>query len=94
MGDEIEVKEEPMSEGEETEGDQETFEVVMIKQEKLIGDDEEVENSERFEDEGVGYPMIKQELESTDPVGDESVVPQGSIGGQKLSEAGPSKNAC
>ncbi|KAF6201621.1 hypothetical protein GE061_004014 [Apolygus lucorum] len=93
MEDENVEKEEPMSEEEETEGDQEMFEVVAIKQEELIGDEEEIENSVRVKDEVVGYPMIKQVVESTeDPLGDGSGVLQESIGVQKLSEAGPSRD--
>ncbi|KAF6198135.1 hypothetical protein GE061_007882 [Apolygus lucorum] len=92
MGDEIVVKQEQMEEEEATE-DQVMFEFVAIKQEALSGDelvDEEVGNGERVEDEVAGYPMIKQELESTDGShSDGGDVLLGSIGVQS-SEAGPS----
>ncbi|KAF6197765.1 hypothetical protein GE061_008731 [Apolygus lucorum] len=87
MEDGIVVKEEPMSEGDE---DQVMGELVLIKQEVLIGDDyveEEVGNSRA--DEDAGCPMIKQEDSSAaDPLYDESDVLQGSTGVQR-SEARP-----
>ncbi|KAF6197878.1 hypothetical protein GE061_008852 [Apolygus lucorum] len=92
MEDGIVVKEEPMSEGDE---DQVIGELVLIKQEVLIGDEyveEEVGNSTTVKDEDAGCPMIKQEDSSAaDPLCDESDVLQGSIGVQR-SEAGPAKN--
>ncbi|KAF6197655.1 hypothetical protein GE061_008621 [Apolygus lucorum] len=89
MEDGIVLKEEPLS-GEETE-DRVIGEVVLIKQEVECDDEhdeEEVGNSRR--DEVGGYPMIKQEGDSTaDPLGVESDVHQGSPEVQK-SETEPS----
>ncbi|KAF6197545.1 hypothetical protein GE061_008509 [Apolygus lucorum] len=84
MEDGIVVKEEPMSEGDE---DQVIGELVLIKQEVLIGDEyveEEFGNSTTVKDEDAGCPMIKQEDSSAaDPLCEESDVLQGSIGVQK-----------
>ncbi|KAF6201543.1 hypothetical protein GE061_003934 [Apolygus lucorum] len=95
MEDDIVVKGEPMSEGEGTETDQVTFEVVMIKQEVMIEDEhveEDVGGCRRVEDEVGGYPIIKQQHESTaDPLGDECDVLEESVEMQTTgSEAGPS----
>ncbi|KAF6201620.1 hypothetical protein GE061_004013 [Apolygus lucorum] len=90
MEDEIVVKEETISEGEETEGNQVMFEVVAVKQEELIGDEEEIRNSRSVKDEVAGYPMIKRELESTaDPLSDGSDVLLGSIGIQTSQQEAP-----
>ncbi|KAF6197654.1 hypothetical protein GE061_008620 [Apolygus lucorum] len=83
----IVVKEEPMSEGDETE-DRVIGEVVLIKQEVKCDDEHD---EKEVGDEVGGYPMIKQEGDSTaDPLGVECDVHQGSPEVQK-SEAGPSK---
>ncbi|KAF6198137.1 hypothetical protein GE061_007884 [Apolygus lucorum] len=95
MGDEIVVKEEQVEEEEATE-DQVIFEVETFKQEALSGDelvDKEVGENGGIENEVAGYPMIKQELESTDGShSDGGDVLLGSIGVQR-SEAGPSTAA-
>ncbi|KAF6197766.1 hypothetical protein GE061_008732 [Apolygus lucorum] len=94
MEDGIVVKEEPMSEGDE---DQVIGELVLIKQEVLIGDEyvkEEVGNSRTVEGETAGCPMIKQE-DSSAALCDESDVLQGSIGVQSESvESDPFCNLC
>ncbi|KAF6202868.1 hypothetical protein GE061_003274 [Apolygus lucorum] len=76
MEGEIEVKEEPMSDGEADEGYQVLGELVMIKQEVLIVGEEGDEEQE------YNY--------TPDPLGDESDVLQGSAGMQERSEVGPS----